>query len=265
MKTKTTKNTQHESYPALIWTLARTDFTLRYHGSVLGYVWALLKPLLIFAILYTVFSSIFNPRSTGNEFYALELLVSLLLFNFFAEGTSAGMSSLLNKSQLITKIYVPRWALIIASTLNSAMVFCTNVLVIVVFFFYKQFIPSFSGVLLFLLFVICTYALIVAFSLVASPLFVRFRDLSMIWEVILTGLLYATPIIYPLSMMPQSLQQVILANPLGFIVHFVKQGLIQGHFPDLWQMLIFLSGVIVFFVLSIFGYRRFSQRLAEYI
>ena len=117
---------RHENYRELVWMLAKTDFKLRYHGSVLGYLWALLKPLLTFAVLNFVFSSVFNPRSTGMETYSLQLLVSLMMFYFFSEGTNAGMGSLLNKSQLVTKIYVPRWTIILASTINATLIFLMN-------------------------------------------------------------------------------------------------------------------------------------------
>ena len=111
----------HENYKELIWMLAKTDFKLRYHGSALGYVWAILKPLLMFTILNFVFSELFNSRGNGIPHYSLQLLVAIILFNFFSEGTSAGMNSLLTKSQLVTKIYVPRWTIIVAATINSAM------------------------------------------------------------------------------------------------------------------------------------------------
>ena len=96
--------TMHENYRELIWMLAKTDFKLRYHGSVLGYVLAILKPLLMFLILNFVFSSIFNPRNTGTSYYSIQLLTSIMLFNFFAEGTMAGLNSLIQKSTLVTKI-----------------------------------------------------------------------------------------------------------------------------------------------------------------
>jgi ABC-type polysaccharide/polyol phosphate export permease len=116
-------NKAHEHYRELIWMLAKTDFKLRYHGSVLGYLWALLKPLLTFLVLNFVFSSIFATRGAGTEFYSLQLLVAVVMMAFFSEGTSAGMQSLLTKSQLVTKIYVPRWTIIFASTLNAAMIY----------------------------------------------------------------------------------------------------------------------------------------------
>lgn len=255
----------HENYKELIWMLAKTDFKLRYQGSILGYVWALLKPLLTFAILNFVFSSVFNPRGTGADTYSLQLLVALMMFYFFSEGTSAGMNSLLSKSQLVTKIYVPRWTIILASTINATLIFAMNLLVIVLFFAIKGFLPSLAAILLFILFSICIYIIVLSFALITAPLYVRFRDLSMIWDVLLMIVLYASPIIYPLVVLPAEFHQLILLNPMAFIVHFTKEALINNHFASLLQYATFFSIVLGGFVLSIFSYRKFTPRVAEEI
>lgn len=255
----------HENYKELIWMLAKTDFKLRYQGSVLGYVWALLKPLLLFAIINFVFSSLFNPRGAGNQYYSLQLLVSIILFNFFAEGTSAGMGSLLNKAQLVTKIYVPRWTLILASTINCALIFLMNLIVIAAFFAYKRFLPGLESVSLFMLYAILTYAIIVAFSFFTAPWYVRFRDLVLIWEVVITALFYATPVFYPLQMLPLSVQKILLLNPMAFIIHFNKEGLINNHFASLYQNLGFIAAIAAVFFLSLLSYKKFAPSVAENI
>jgi ABC-2 type transport system permease protein len=256
---------RHENYKELIWMLAKTDFKLRYHGSALGYVWALLKPLLLFTIINFVFSSIFNARGAGNQYYSLQLLVAIILFNFFNEGTSAGMGSLISKSQLVTKIYVPRWTIIIASTINAALIFAMNLIIIVAFFAFKHFLPSFESVLLFFLFSLATYSIVLSFALFTAPLYVKFRDLAMIWEVIITALFYATPIFYPLQMLPTWIQKILLLNPMAFIIHFTKEGLISNHFADLWKTVIFISTIIFLFLFSIFSYKKSISHVAENI
>ncbi|MEI8103333.1 MAG: ABC transporter permease [Candidatus Moraniibacteriota bacterium] len=255
---------KHENYRELVWMLAKTDFKLRYQGSVLGYVWALLKPLLMFLVLNFVFSSIFNPRNIpGAEYYSLQLLTAIMMFNFFAEGTNAGMSSLLSKSQLVTKIYVPRWTIILASTLNSALIYSMNLLIIIGFFIYKGFIPSAPSILLFFVFSIIIYILVVSFAFLTAPLYVKFRDLAMIWEVLVQILFYATPIVYPLQMMPANVQQLLLINPMAFIIHFTKEALINNHFADPWKTTVFLLTVGGAFIVSMFSYRKFIPRVAE--
>lgn len=255
--------TKHENYRELIWILARTDFKLRYHGSFLGYIWAILKPLLMFTILNFVFSSIFNPRNSGTEYYSLQLLVGIIMFNFFSEGTMAGMISLLSKAQLVTKIYVPRWTIILASTINASLVFLMNLLIIIIFFAIKGFLPSLGSILFFIFSAILTYVIILAFSLTAAPLYVKFRDLVLIWEVLTTILFYATPIIYSLSMMPEHIQKFLLINPMAFIIHFSKEALINNHFPDIWQTITFVLLILTAFLFSLVCYKQLSKRIAE--
>lgn len=254
---------KHENYRELIWILAKTDFKLRYQGSVLGYFWALLKPLLMFGIMLFVFSSIFSSRGDGAQYYSLQLLVSVILFNFFSEGTSAGMGSLLSKSQLVTKIYVPRWTIILASTLNSAMIFLMNLIIIVAFFAFKQFLPSFGAIVLFVAYSILTYLIIISFSLFTAPWYVKYRDLSLIWEVVISALFYATPIFYPLQILPLYIQKILLINPMAFIVHFNKEGLISNHFASFFQTSSFVLIILIFFILSMLSYKKFSSKIAE--
>ncbi len=255
----------HENYRELIWVLAKTDFKLRYHGSVLGYLWAILKPLLMFTILNFVFSSLFDTRGNGIPHYSLQLLTGIILFNFFSEGTMAGMSSLLSKSQLVTKIYVPRWTIIIASTINSALIFLMNILVIIFFFAIERFMPSLEAIALFLVFTVFTYIIILGFALLTAPLYVKFRDLSMIWEVVTSILFYASPIVYSLQMMPDKIQKIMLLNPMAFIIHFTKEGLINNHFADIWKTLIFVITVMIAFALGAFSYNKLAPRVAEEI
>jgi ABC-type polysaccharide/polyol phosphate export permease len=256
---------KHENYKELIWMLAKTDFKLRYHGSVLGYLWALLKPLLTFTVLNFVFSSIFNPRGTGENTYSLQLIVGLMMYYFFAEGTSAGMASLLSKAQLVTKIYVPRWTIILASTVNATMIFLMNLVVIVGLFVYKGFMPSLPSIFLFLLFSIFIYVIVLSFSLVTAPLYVKFRDLAMIWDVLLMIILYASPIIYPLATLPAQYHTIILLNPIAFIVHFTKESMINNHFADWHQYSIFITIVFGFLVFSVWAYRKLIAKVAEEI
>lgn len=256
----------HENYKELIWALAKTDFKLRYHGSFLGYVWALLKPLLTFAVMNFIFSSVFNPKGMpGSDTYSLQLLVALMMFYFFSEGTTAGMGSLLSKAQLVTKIYVPRWTIILASTINATLIFLMNLLVIVFFFAVKGFMPSLGAILLFLVFSIFIYIIILSFALITAPLYVKFRDLAMIWEVLLMIILYASPIIYPLVTLPAEYHKFILLNPLAFVIHFTKESLINNHFADLSQYAVFVGIVFGFFALGIFSYRKFIPKVAEEI
>jgi ABC-2 type transport system permease protein len=245
--------------------LAKTDFKLRYHGSVLGYVWAVLKPLLMFLILNFVFSSIFNPRNTGIQHFSLQLLTSIMIFNFFSEGTMAGLNSLMQKSSLVTKIYVPRWSIIVAATLNSLLIFLMNLIVIAIFFTWYRFWPGVVPILTFGYYIVLTYILTLGFSFIAAPLFVRFRDLSQIWEVGVSALFYASPIVYPLSLLPVKFHTIILVNPIAYIIHFTKMALTENHYAPFWQNAIFTVFILAVFGISLLVYKKMEKTIAENI
>lgn len=243
--------------------LAKTDFKLRYQNSVLGYVWAVLKPLFMFAVLNFVFSSIFNPRNIGGEHYTLGLLVGLMLFYFFDEGTKAGMVSLKLKSELVSKIYIPRWTIIVASTIHISLIFIFNLIVVILFFVWFQFLPSLMSILLFLVFSFLLYFLILSVALLTAPLLVKFRDLGMIWEVLVNAMFYASPIFYPLQILPEWIQRFLLINPVAFIVHFSKEAMFNNHFTDCWKLTAFCASSVLFFLFSIRAYNKLIPNVAE--
>src|SRR3954467_6287312 len=107
----------HAPFAGLVWTLVRTDFKARYHGTIGGFVWALLKPLSMFVVLMSVFSFLFatNPK------YKLDLIVGLFLWDFFAEGTKTGLMSLHARGYLLTKSRVPSWILVLTSISNAVI------------------------------------------------------------------------------------------------------------------------------------------------
>lgn len=242
--------------------LAKTDFKLRYQNSVLGYVWALLNPLLTFLVLNFIFTHIF-ARGAGIRHYSLQLFTAIVLFNFFSEGTRSGMASLVTKSSLVKKIYVPRWTIIASSTINSVMIFLMNLIVVAIFFAFSGVMPGLGAILLFIFFSILTYIIILGFSFLTATLYVKLRDLLIIWGVLLMMLFYATPIIYPLQILPKYIQQIILVSPIAFIVHFSKEALVNNHFPELWQVSLFVFAVFAFWGAGYLVYKKTDASVAE--
>jgi ABC-2 type transport system permease protein len=268
---KIKKNNENESKKSqivknkqLIWMLAKTDFKMRYHGSVLGYVWAILKPLLVFMILNFVFSQVID-RGGGIENYSLQLITGIIIWTFFTEGTAVGLTSFYSKSNIITKIYFPRWIVVISSTLNSLMVFLMNLIILCGFYVFYGVMPRPIGILLAILYIFAIYILILSFSFIFSPLFLKYRDLSQIWEVILQALFYASPIIYPLDLMPVEYHKIFLLNPIGMLIHYIKMVLIEGRIPSLQNHLIIFSFLAILFFSSKFYFNSTSKKIAENI
>jgi ABC-type polysaccharide/polyol phosphate export permease len=259
---KTSLQKKKYNFRDLVLILAKNDFKMRYHGSVLGYVWAILKPLFIFLILNFVFSQVI-ARGAGIENYPLQLITGIIIWNFFQEGTSIGLLSLLNKANIITKVYFPRWIVVFSSTVHSVLVFLMNLLILVGFFVYYQVFPSLGAILMFCFYMLVLYFIILGFSFIASVLYLRFRDLIQIWDVILQGLFYATPIIYPLSLIPDEYHKIILLNPLGIIIHYTKMVLIEHRFPSLGNNLLILIIASSIFLISVYFFNRNKKRIAE--
>lgn len=200
--------------------LVVTDFKLRYQSSVLGYIWSLLRPLALFAILYVVFA-VFLKVGDQIPHYPTYLLTGIVLWNFFAEVTNGSVSAIVEKGGLLRKINFPKYVILLATSVSALINLAINGLVIVLFAIVFKVDISFSIIFLPLLIIeLFVFALATGFLL--SALFVRFRDINYVWEVFMQGLFYATPILYPLSLVPDKATYILLLNPVAQIIQDVR-------------------------------------------
>lgn len=250
----------------LVWILSKTDFQLRYHGSVLGFLWAVLKPLFIFLILNFVFSQLFG----GSREYSLGLLTGLIIWNFFAEGSMSGLGALLSKGHILKKINAPTWTMVVASSLTSLYTFLLSLGILAVFFAAYGVVPHPLAILACLPFLVILYVLILALGFLLSPLYVLFRDLNQIWEVVLNAGFYATPIIYPATSLPADIRDILMLNPLSIIIESCKQLLLQpfsmAHITTNMLHSAYLGAVTLLILggaISLFRIR--SRGIAEYV
>lgn len=256
---------------ALLRELVATDFKLRYQGSVLGYAWSLLRPLLLFCILYVVFVK-FMHIDFGVPHSAVYLLLGIVIWNFFGEMTSLSVSSVVGRGDLIRKIRIPRWIIVISSSLTALINLALNLIVVAVFMVINQ-VDIMRSVLFLPLLLIEVYLFALGLSLILAAAFVRFRDVSYIWEVILQMLFYLTPIIYPLSRLPHGpLQKLVLLNPVGQVIQDSRYALVSHQVPNLFSLhassllLAIPYGLpIVVFVLGVLYFKREAKYFAENI
>ncbi len=197
--------------------LVITDFKLRYQGSVLGYLWSLLKPLLLFTILYLVFVR-FLRFGEGIPHLEVSLLMGIVMWTFFVDATSQGMQAIVSRGDLIRKINFPKYIIVVSGTISALINLLLNLVVVVIFIFINGVDLKLTLLLLPLnILEIYVFALAVAFIL--SAMYVKYRDLSHIWEIFLQGFFYATPILYPLSMVidnvGQTIAELMLLNPIA--------------------------------------------------
>ena len=208
--------------------LVVTEFKLRYQGSVLGYLWSLLKPLMLFAIMYVVFVH-FLRFGDGIEHYPVVLLLGIVLWTFFNEATSQGMSAIVSRGDLIRKINFPKYIIVISGTISALINLVFNLTVVFVFMIIDGVDFKWSG-LMFPINILELYILALAIAFLLSAVYVKYRDISHIWEVFLQGLFYATPVFYPLQMvMKYSMQaaQILMLSPIAVIIQDSRFNLIS--------------------------------------
>lgn len=179
-----------KSNRALLAELVRTDFKLRYQGSLLGYAWSLLKPLLLFVILYVVFVY-FLKIGRDIEHFPVYLLLGIVLWNFFTEMTVQSLGSIVGRGDLIRKIRIPRWMIVFSSSISATINLLLSLVVVGIFMAVNQ-VPIHASILMVPVYLVMIYFLALGCSLFLAAAYVKFRDLSYIWEVILQAGFYAT-------------------------------------------------------------------------
>lgn len=196
--------------------LVRTDFKIRYQNSLLGYIWSLLRPLLIFLILYVVFTK-FLKVGQGVPHYPVYLLLGILFWNFFVEVTIGGVGAIVGKGDLLRKINFPKYVIILSVTLSALINLALTSIVIAIFMIAGHVSVSWQALIIIpLILELVVVSVAVAFFLSAA--FVKYRDVSYIWEVVIQGAFYATPILYPLSRIPNAAAKILILNPLAQII-----------------------------------------------
>jgi len=247
-------------YRELIRNLAITELKNKYQNTTLGFFWSILSPFLLAFVLYFVFRNLFQQE----ENFAVNLLVGIMAWRFFANGTTSSLYSIVGKPSLVTKVYIPRRILVLSNVLSSLISSTLEFLVLVPIIFVLLGSLSIT-VLLYPVIHLLYFWLIFGAGLFLSALFVYFRDLNQIWEVLLNILFFACPIIYPLSIVPERLMPYYMLNPLTHFMVVYRDVMIAGNLPSISNLIVVIaSSTVAFFVGSlVFG--RLQRRFAEEI
>jgi ABC-2 type transport system permease protein len=255
----------------LTWMLAVTEFKTRFRDSVLGYLWTLMRPLLLFGVLYFVFSEI--VRIGGNtKHYPLLLLSGIVIFTFFSETTGQAVASLVDNENLVRKISFPRLVIPLSEGLNALINLGSNMVVVFIFVAFSGITPQWSWLELPLI-----LALLVAFSggvgMLVSALYVPFRDIRPIWDVVLQALFYATPVLYPIEVVNrvgEGLQRVIMFNPLAVVIQQFRHAIIDPSSPSAAKaiggapwLLVPLAILLGLLALGFYVFNRMAPVVAE--
>jgi len=250
------RTTGFSRYLNLVRELTITNFKLKYTGSVLGYLWSLLKPLAYFAVLYLIFVELFHQKQAN---FPIQLLVAIVLFTFFIESTTAALGSIAANGHLIRRATFPLSALVLALSTTALLTMLINLSLIVVIAgsFGRLDLGWDSLVVLPLL--VELWILSLGVGMLLASAFVFFRDLGHIWEVASQMLLYGSAVVFPATAVPEAWRQVFFLNPLAQVIEDVRhalvtqsapwtEGLIGPRFavPMLLTAGIFLSGLWLF-------------------
>lgn len=258
---------------ALLSELVRTDFKLRYQGSVLGYAWSLLRPLLLFVILYAVFVKVLKSGG-GIPHFPVYLLLGIVIWNFFVEMTTQSLGSIVGRGDLIRKISIPRWIIVISSSISALINLVLNLVVVSIFMVINQ-VNIMESVVFLPLLLLEVYVLALGVSLILSAAFVKFRDINYVWEVFVQAGFYLTPILYAMSFIPNlAAQKLMLLNPMAQAIQDARYATVTHSelvlttsrvFGSPWYQLIPIGTVVLILILGALYFRKESKFFAENI
>ncbi|MFW5719738.1 MAG: ABC transporter permease [Candidatus Dojkabacteria bacterium] len=250
----------------LIWQLFRSDFKMKYNDSVLGFIWVLTKPFAIFTIMYFVVSRVF--RFDDMEYFPLYLLLGNMFITFWTEGTTLGMGSLMNRQNLITKVSFPRYIVLISATFLALINFVINILIFMVIGIFAGIMPGILQLVWFLGIILVFYFLIIVTSMILSVLYVKFRDMLHIWELVNQLLFWTTPIFYPVALVAErsKFMEIILTilNPISVLLTAARDAIIYDELTSEFIVGIWLIIMLIAGILGYFYYKYSIKKVAEY-
>lgn len=253
---------------SLLWLMSVTEFRRIYFGTVLGYVWSLIRPLLFFAVLLFVFTQIFRVGSDVPN-YPVLLLLGIVLYSFFQESTQSSVQSVVSQEAVVRKTQFPRLVIPLAVVLTGWFNFTLNLLVVIVFILVWGVDPTWTW-LLFPVALLALFIFTTAMAMLLSALYVRFRDVAIIWSVLATVFFYGTPILYPIEIVPEQYRNIILLNPLAPIFEQVRVWVIDPSAPSAvdaaGSFAALLPAIAIFIAVCVAGawvFNREAPRIAE--
>lgn len=254
---------------AILREMVISDFKIRYQGSVLGYLWTLLKPLFIFLVLYIVFAVIFKAGK-GIPNYPIYLFLGIMLWGFFSEVTQSSLRVVVDRGDLIRKINISRWLLVISASFSALINLIFNLVVLLIFAVISGMHFPITSLAL-PIFVVEVYLFSLGLAFCLSTLYVKYRDVSYVWDVVLQAGFYATPILYPLGLVTNdTMQKIIISSPLAQAIQGARSTFVSSEtltiskvFGESWALLIPISIVALTLAGGVLYFKKESKYFAE--
>lgn len=254
----------------LLKAMVSTDFKVRYQQSVLGYIWTVLKPLMLYTILYFVFVR-FMRFGEGLPHFPVALLLAIVMWNFFNELTTGGLYSVVNHGDLLRKIHFSKYTVVVASSVSALINFGLNFVVVIIFALVNGVFPTLSWLVMIPL-LLELYILGLGIGFILSTVYVKLRDLAPIWEVVMQFGFYATPVVYPITQLTSmggdlglmAAKLDLIFNPVAQIVqdarHFFVGPMNESAAAMVGNGLLAVVPIILTLVIFIAGLAFFTKR-----
>ena len=243
----------------ILFNFAITDLKIRYRNSILGVLWSLVEPLFLLGVLFVVFSTMFRFEIPNFPIY---LLLGIICWNFFKNGTTFALNSLTNRSALITQIYFPRAIPGLSAGITASIMIIFELVVLGIFMIAFGFSPP-STVILLIPILALQLLLILGVSLPLSVLNVKYKDTEFIWSVVVHAGFFLTPIFYQFDMMPDYVQNVLQYSPMVQIVTMAHHVVLYGTLPSINSVLYAVGSISAITVIGYMIFRKFQAKVVE--
>jgi len=243
----------------ILFNFAVSDLKIRYRNSILGVLWSFIEPLLLLAVLFIVFSTMFKFEIPNFPIY---LLLGIVCYRFFQNGTTLALNSLTNRSTTITQIYFPRSIPGLSAGITSAIMLVCELAVFGIFMVSFQFIPPIT-ILLLPLVLALELLLVFGIALPLSVLNVKFKDTEFLWQVVVSAGFFLTPIFYQFDMLPETIRNILQFSPMVQIVTMAHHVVLYGTLPSVTSILYAVGSISAITAIGYLIFRKYQARIAE--
>ena len=248
-------------YQFLFSQLVKRDFTVKYKRTVLGLLWSVLNPLLQLIVMWMVFSNFFGANI---EHYVIYLFAGNMIFSYFSEATSTGMTSLLDNSGIFTKVNVPKYLFLFSKNIASLISFGLTFIIFILFCLLDGI--SLTENIVFVLYPIFWLVVFnIGIGLILSAAFIFFRDLQYLWGIFTLLLNYLSAIFYTVSTYEYHIQCLFFANPIYTFIHYLRSVVINGAVPSIWLHLLIALYSLAAFGIGVWMYKKYNHEFLYYV
>lgn len=237
------------------------DIKVKYRRSILGLFWSILNPLMMMVVITTVFQNIFRIKV---ENFPIYYLTGSTIFGLFSEASNSAMTSVLNASSLIKKVYIPKYIFPLEKVLFAFVNFMFSLIAVIFMFLVLRFHVTWTALLFF---VPALYVLVfsIGVGLVLSSTSIFFRDIVHLYSVVLLAWQYLTPIVYPFEALPDKVKMVMSFNPMYHYVDYFRQVLMYGTIPSLTSNLVCLGFSVFALLVGLHVFKKNQDRFILFI